>query len=120
MLDHLEIQTRDLTAATAFYGAVLAPLGYRLMVDEKAKGYGDGARLDFFLVEGEPSAYVHFAFEAPDRETVSRIYELSRAHGFTLDRAPALAPHIHPHYFAGYLRDPDGRLVEFVCHRAES
>jgi hypothetical protein len=36
-----------------------------------------------------------------------------------LDRAPALAPHIHPDYYAGYLRDPDGRLVEFVCHAAE-
>ena len=37
-----------------------------------------------------------------------------------LDRAPALAPHVHPNYYAAYLRDPDGRLVKFTCHEAES
>jgi len=36
-----------------------------------------------------------------------------------LERALGLAPHIHPHYYAAYLRDPDGRLVEFTCHEAE-
>ena len=47
---------------------------------------------------------------------VDRIYAIGGEKGHSLDRAPALAPHIHPNYYAGYLRDPDGRLVEFVCH----
>lgn len=119
MIDHLELKTRDIPAHQRFYGDVLAPLGYALKVDGVAKGYGDGTSLDFFFVEGEPSSNVHFAFSASNRRIVDEVYQLAQAAGYQLDRAPALAPHIHPNYYAGYLRDPDGRLVEFVCHQAE-
>ena len=119
MIDHLELQTRHLDASVKFYGDVLAPLGYVLTVDGSAKGFGDGTTLDLFLAEGEPSAQVHFAFGAASRAIVDQVYALAQASGHKLDRAPALAPRVHPNYYAGYLRDPDGRLVEFVCHRAE-
>jgi len=116
LIDHLEINTRQLAASLAFYADALAPLGYVQKVDGPAKGFGDGISLDLFLVDGEPSGNVHFAFRAPDRHTVDRIYQVGADRGHTLDRAPALAPHIHPNYYAAYLRDPDGRLIEFVCH----
>jgi catechol 2,3-dioxygenase-like lactoylglutathione lyase family enzyme len=119
MIDHLELQTRDIEAVARFYGDVLEPLGYCLKVAGPAKGFGDGKSLDLFIVEGEPSANVHFAFGAPSRAVVDAVYALAKTAGHRLDRGPALAPHVHPHYYAGYLRDPDGRLVEFVCHRAE-
>ena len=119
MIDHLELKTRALDRSVHFYTTVLAPLGYRLTVDGAAKGFGDGRTLDLFLVDGDPSANVHFAFTAPDRATVDAVYASGRAAGLVLDRAPALAPHIHADYYAGYLRDPDDRLVEFVCHAAE-
>ena len=119
MLDHLEIQTRTLTATTEFYRIVLAPLGYRQEVEGPANGFGDGVRLDMFIREGEPSSNVHYAFEAESRGLVDRIYAIAEDAGLKLDRAPALAPHIHPNYYAGYLRDPDGRLIEFVCHKPE-
>jgi len=119
MLDHLELRTNQVDAALRFYADVLAPLGYSLKVDGPSKGFGDATSLDFFFSAGEPTARVHFAFAAPDRATVDRIYKTAGTAGHTLDRAPALAPHIHPNYYAGYLRDPDGHLVEFVCHRAE-
>jgi len=120
VIDHLEISTRQLDASTAFYADALGPLGYAQKVDGPAKGFGDGASLDMLLVEGDPSANVHFAFRAPDRATVDLIYAIGRERGHELDRAPALAPHIHPNYYAGYLRDPDGRLIEFVCHAPDS
>ena len=116
MIDHLELNTRQLAASLLFYADTLAPLGYVHKVDGPAKGFGDSVSLDLFLAEGEPSANVHFAFRAPDRATVDRIYAIGGERGHALDRAPALAPHIHPNYYAGYLRDPDGRLIEFVCH----
>lgn len=118
MLDHLEIRTRKVDEATAFYRTVLAPLGYTLKVDGASKGFGDATRLDMFIAEGDPSANVHFAFEAKDRLVVDRIYASAQEEGLTLDRAPAAMPHIHPNYYAGFLRDPDGRLIEFVCHAA--
>lgn len=119
MIDHLELRTQILAKSLRFYGDVLAPLGYRLKVDGPAKGFSDGTSLDFFISEGEPSANIHFAFAVPSRTLVDRIYEVGREAGHTLDRAPALAPHIHPDYYAGYLRDPDGHLIEFVCQKAE-
>jgi len=119
MIDHLELQTRDLDTNLRFYGDVLAPLGYERKVDGAAKGFGNDRDLDFFIVVGEPSAHVHFAFGVASRALVDRIYATAEAAGHRLDRAPALAPHIHPNYYAGYLRDPDGRLIEFVCHQPE-
>jgi catechol 2,3-dioxygenase-like lactoylglutathione lyase family enzyme len=119
MIDHIEIATRHMAASLAFYADALAPLGYSQRVDGPAKGFGDGESLDLFLVEGEASQ-LHFAFAAPDRATVNAVYEAARAAGHTLDRAPALAPHIHPNYYAGYLRDPDDRLIEFVCQQPEA
>ena len=115
MIDHLELKTRDLQGSVKFYGDLLGPLGYTLTVDAAAKGFGDAKGLDFFLIEGEPSTNVHFAFAAGSRALVDEIYAIGAAAGHRLDRAPELAPHIHPNYYAGYLRDPDGRLVEFVC-----
>jgi len=119
LIDHIEIGTRQLDASITFYAETLAPLGYLQKVDGSAKGFGDGTSLDMFLVDAEPSTNIHFAFRAPDRATVDRIYEIGRERGHALDRAPALAPHIHANYYAGYLRDPDGRLIEFVCHAPE-
>ena len=117
LIDHLELKTQDVSGSVHFYSTVLAPLGYEQEVEGPENGFGDGKLLDFFIVEGEPSQNVHFAFQAENRATVDRIYEIARTNGFKLDRAPALAPQIHPNYYAGYLRDPDDRLVEFVCHR---
>jgi catechol 2,3-dioxygenase-like lactoylglutathione lyase family enzyme len=60
MLDHLEIRTRRLDDCVAFYQQVLEPTGYRLVVDGPKKGFGsNGGRLDFWIVEGEPSIDVH-------------------------------------------------------------
>ena len=118
MLDHLEIRTRRLADCAAFYRAVLEPLGYTLIVDGDQKGFGHDGRLNFWLVDGDASAHVHYAFTACDWKSVHAAFDRADCHGGRRDREPALAPHIHPDYFAGYARDPDGRLVEFVCQHA--
>jgi catechol 2,3-dioxygenase-like lactoylglutathione lyase family enzyme len=75
LLDHLEIRTRRLDDCVAFYQQVLEPTGYRLVVDGPKKGFGsNGGRLDFWIVEGEPSIDVHYAFLAADRAAVDRAY----------------------------------------------
>ena len=119
MLDHVEIQTRDVDRCVGFYREVLAPVGYTLVVTGPANGFGHGERLDFWIVEGEPSVDVHYAFTAASRAEVDAAFACAACHGGRLDRPPALAPHIHPNYYAGYARDPDGRLVEFVSHTAD-
>jgi catechol 2,3-dioxygenase-like lactoylglutathione lyase family enzyme len=119
MIDHLELQTRAMAESLRFFGDVLGPLGYTQQLDGEARGFGAGDSLDFFLIDGEPSANVHFAFQAASRAAVDSSFEAGRANGHALDRAPAIMPHIHPNYYAGFLRDPDGRLVEIVCHQSE-
>jgi len=118
MIDHLELRTRDLPASLRFYAAVLQPLGYKQTVDGAAKGFGAARRPDFFLVAGEPADQAHYAFRAASRALVRACYEKGAAFN-ALDRAPALAPDVHPNYYAAYLRDPDGRLIEFTCHEAQ-
>lgn len=119
MIDHIELQTRQLAASLRFYTDVLAPLGYRRQLEGPPAGFGVGDGMDLFLVEGEASANVHFAFGAKSRRIVDEAFAAGKAAGHELDREPALAPHIHPNYYAGFLRDPDGRLIEIVCHAAE-
>lgn len=116
LLDHLEIRTRRMDDCVGFYQAVLGPAGYRLIVDGPKKGFGSDGRLDFWISEGEPSADVHYAFVTSDRSAVDRAYGQAGAHGGAQERSPALLPQIHPHYYAGFALDPDGRLIEFVSH----
>lgn len=116
MLDHIEIRTRRIEDCVAFYCDVLSHMGYTLAVDGAIKGFSQAGRLDFWIAEGDPSTDVHYAFTADARAAVDAAYAGAGGHGSTRDRAPALAPHIHPNYYAGYARDPDGRLIEFVSH----
>ena len=119
MIDHIELRTINMDESARFYAGVLAPLGYERKVDGESLGFGDGRGLDLFLAPGEPSTNVHYAFAADSRQLVDRAWAAGRDGGHQLDREPALMPHIHADYYAGFLRDPDGRLVEIVCHRPE-
>lgn len=119
MIDHLELFTSDLPAATAFYQDALAPLGYALHVSAASNGFGaDPAHLDFWLRAGQASTpRPHFAFVCESRALVDATYRAALAAGGIDNGAPNIMPHIHPTYYAGFVRDPDGHNVEFVCQR---
>lgn len=61
----------------------------------------------------------HFAFQCRSRALVDAAFTAAIAAGGADNGEPKLLPHIHPNYYAGFVRDPDGHNVEFVCHRAE-
>lgn len=119
MLDHLGIQVRDLAASTAFYDAVLAPLGARRILDYGEHiGYGV-TRPDFWVsaVAGDAvGRESHVAFTAPDRAAVSAFHDAAVAAGAEVLHAPKVWPEYHPTYFGAFVRDPDGNNVEAVCH----
>ena len=119
MIDHLELRTNKMEESARFYADILAPLGYSLQVEGESRGFGDGRGLDMFLAPGEPSSNVHYAFSASSRALVEEAWQAGHDGGHQTDRPPALMPQIHASYFAGFLRDPDGRLVEIVCHAEE-
>lgn len=121
MIDHLELNVSNLEQAVAFYRGALAPLGYQHRVTGPSMGFGAASdRLDFWLRPGEASTpRPHFAFACATRALVVDAYEAALRAGGQDNGAPALLLRIHPTYFAGFVRDPDGHNVEFVCQAAE-
>lgn len=124
MIDHLELLVADLPRSAAFFRAALAPLGYALRVEGNPTGFGAPAgssevSLDFWIKGGGPSTpRPHFAFTCASRALVEAAYRAALEAGGTDNGAPRLLPHLHPHYYAGFVRDPDGHNVELVCHAA--
>jgi catechol 2,3-dioxygenase-like lactoylglutathione lyase family enzyme len=119
MIDHVELLTADLARSTAFYRRALAPLGYELRVEKQNRGFGtDPARIDFFLRNGGPSAPLpHFAFACATRELVDRAHQAALEAGGADNGAPRVLAQVHPSYYAGFVLDPDGHNVEFVCQQ---
>ena len=119
MIDHVSIQCADLHASTAFYDAVLAPLGGKRIMDfGEVIGYGTDFPCFWLGPQntGDGFRESHLAFRAPDREAVQAFFDAAVALGSEVLHAPAEHPEYHPSYFGGFVRDPDGNNVEAVHH----
>ena len=123
MLDHLSIQCVDIAASTAFYDAVLAPLGGERVKDfGVAIGYGVDGRPDFWIGDqstGGPNRECHIAFFAKTRAIVHEFRDAAIAQGAEVLHEPKVWPEYHPNYYGVFVRDPDGNNVEAVCHYPE-
>jgi catechol 2,3-dioxygenase-like lactoylglutathione lyase family enzyme len=122
MIDHISIPVRDVPANTAFYTAVLAPLGGKeIMRGGPAVGFGT-ATPEFWLEPAREGAGVqekHLAFSAANRAAVTAFFDAAVAAGAQVLHEPRLWPEYHPNYFGAFVRDPDGNNVEAVCHLPE-
>lgn len=122
MLDHVSIQCVDVAGSGAFYDAVLAPLGGSRILDFGAViGFGVDGRPSFWLgplVDQGPNRPIHLAFTAPDRDAVRAFFDAARAQGVEVLHAPRVFDEYHEHYYAAFVRDPNGHNVEAVCHAA--
>ncbi|GJD48325.1 hypothetical protein OPKNFCMD_1043 [Methylobacterium crusticola] len=124
MIHHLSLGTNDVARARAFYDAVLAVLGLRL-IKQDAGGihYGTGDILLSLVtpVDGRPAAPgngVHVAFQARDQAMVRAFHGTALAHGGSEDGPPGLRPEYNAHYYGAFVRDPDGNKIEAVTHSA--
>lgn len=131
MLHHLSLGVADIEQATAFYDAVLAPLGYaRVWSDlrpgeaNQAVGYGVAGGGDALALKHRPDAQrppgpgFHVAFAAPDRAAVDAFHLMALRHGGRDNGAPGLRAHYGPHYYAAFVIDPDGHAIEAVFNTA--
>ncbi len=120
MLSHVSLGVRDLAAATIFYDAVLAALGYvRLWTGASGLGYGapgGGEKLNIFAyADTSPAGQgFHLAFAAPDRTAVDRFHAAALSNGGTDSGVPGLRPHYGATYYAAFVRDPEGHKLEAV------
>lgn len=132
MLSYVYSGTNDLAAATAFYDAVLAPLGMLRVVtndptwDAVSAGWGlydDDRReeLAFWVglpFDGQPASAGNgsmVAFRAERREQVDAFHAAALAAGGTSEGAPGIRPHYGPNFYCAYVRDLDGNKLAAVC-----
>jgi len=132
MLTYVYLGTNDLARASAFYDAVLAPLGMQRCItgdaqwDRIAAGWGtyqdDGAR-ELALWVGVPfdgqaastGNGTMVAFSARSWRQVDDFHAAALAHGGRSEGAPGLRAHYNPDFYAAYVRDPDGNKLAAVC-----
>ncbi len=117
MIDHASAAVRDLEKSKPLYTAMLAPLGYTLMMDLPeygAAGYGTGDRSDFWLGKVEQSAGVHVAFEASSPEMVQAFYDAGIAAGGKDNGAPGYRTQYSLGYYGAFIHDFDGNNIEAV------
>jgi catechol 2,3-dioxygenase-like lactoylglutathione lyase family enzyme len=82
-------------------------------------GFGESAKPDFWIRQGEVGAAVHVAFASEDRATVDAFHEAAMAAGGRDNGGPGLRPEYHPSYYGAFVFDPDGNNIEAVCHGPE-
>ena len=112
LLDHVHVRVTDLEASKRFYRAVLAAVGQELTREGEEAFSADEL---YVTADRTPTAGLHIAFQANDRETVERFYRAGLAAGGRDNGAPGERPY-HPGYYSAYLLDPDGNNVEAVYH----
>lgn len=120
MLDHAALNVRDGAAARAFYERVLEPLGYTVGMEvEEHVGFRSAeGELDFWIsARGEPSAPMHLAFRAPDRQTVDAYHAAAVRAGGVDNGAPGVRTEFHENYYAAFVLDPEGNNIEAVCQK---
>ena len=118
MLHHVSLGSRDLDRARAFYDPVMEELGLHRTLDaEDAVGYGAGITV-FSLnkpTDGAPASVgngTHIAFEVEKRAAVDSFFHTALRHGGKSEGAPGLRPDYDAHYYAAFVRDPDGNKIE--------
>lgn len=127
-ISHITLGTNDPVRANAFYDAVLAVLGFKRRdePDDPAAAYFPPQRWPVIYIyrpfDGGPATYgngTHIALNAETREQVRQFHALALQHGGSDEGQPGLRPHYGEHYYAAYVRDPDGNKLQAVCYAAE-
>lgn len=124
MIDHISLNIKDLQKSHDFYLALLKPLGYtRIYSIEDVANFGvgitgcsfgenDETRL-WLSGEGEYTK-IHLAFRAESEKMVQEFHEAGLLAGGKCNGAPGPRPQYGPHYYGGFILDPDGNNVEAV------
>ncbi|WP_328409167.1 VOC family protein [Nocardia sp. NBC_00403] len=127
-LGHLGINVGDLVAAHTYYDELMPLLDYEPLVhDDTQFAYrpSNGKVGTFlFFYPAESSGYSrahpglqHLAFMVPTRAAVDRVHTWAAARGDEVVHTPQEFPQYPPPYYATFWTDPDGIMLEAVCHK---
>lgn len=123
-ISHITLGSNDTERSARFYDKVLGAIGFTRLPKPPSKPPAyekDGMPTIYIYVpeDGRPATWgngTHIAFTAETRENVRTFHEAALAHGGTSAGAPGLRPHYGDHYYAAYVRDPDGNKLQAVCY----
>nr|WP_321445273.1 VOC family protein [uncultured Cohaesibacter sp.] len=128
ILSHTSIGVSDFAKSRAFYEAVLATIGAKIImeVDEGGmKAAAFGKYFPEFWVQvphdrGTPSVGngTHFGFLAPNNDAVHAFWDKAIEMGATPDGEPGPRAHYGEAYYGCFLRDPDGHKIEAMAWNA--
>lgn len=118
MIDHVSIPVRDLAASAAFYEQVLAPLGYRRLV-ERPHTIAFGKRYPELWINHRPNLRPtaeptgnHVCLRARSEEEVRAFHRTALELGGRSDGDPGPRRAEMTGYFGAYILDPDGNKIE--------
>lgn len=120
MIGYVMVGTADLERSTAYYDAVLTPLGLvRVEGDAEYVAYApstDKKQIEFFVtrpINGKPATAGNgtmIALLAETRAAVDEFHQLALKSGGTDEGSPGPRPEGGSIYYA-YARDPDGNKI---------
>ena len=120
MIAYVTVGADDMTRAKRFYSAFLPALGYG--VEEGPEGLSFALPLqpgqsDFYVkptFDGRPASAGNgtmVAFEASNQRQVCDLHAAALAAGGSNDGQPGFRDSYGPHFYVGYLRDPQGNKI---------
>lgn len=118
LIDHIQLVVADFEAHRRFYKAVFEVLGIPIGGEAEDHIWADELFISTAQSEaaqGKLTGYHHLAFQADDRATVDRFYQVALEHGGTDNGAPGDRPY-HPGYYGAFVLDPAGNNIEAVYH----
>ncbi|MEM7060152.1 MAG: VOC family protein [Pseudomonadota bacterium] len=123
MIAYVTVGSDDIASAKRFYSAFLPVLGYQLEEGPEGLSYalpapGDSPVLPDFYVkppfDGRPASGGNgsmVAFEARNQRQVRDLHSAALAAGGSDDGQPGFREAYGPHFYVGYLRDPQGNKI---------
>lgn len=134
MIAYITIGVNDISRAEDFYTAFLPALGYQL--ERKPDGIACALPPVPGQTAGPPELYVKspfdggaasagngtmLAFQASSREQVRALHAAALAAGGSDEGQPGFRDAYGPHFYVGYLRDPQGnKIALFYSSRNEA
>lgn len=119
VLSHVSIGSNDLDRSIQFYDRVLEQVGAKRQMEIPNVAVAYGKHWPEFWVQrplnGQTATVangVHFAFIAPNRESVKAFYRAAIENGGTSDGEPGGRPHYGPDYYGCFVFDLDGHKIE--------
>jgi catechol 2,3-dioxygenase-like lactoylglutathione lyase family enzyme len=124
MIAYVSVGADDIAAAKRFYTALLPALGYGLEEGPEGLSYTppaapEGAPVapDFYVkppFDGQPALAGNgamVAFQASTQQQVRDLHAAALAAGGRDEGAPGFRAAYGPHFYVGYLRDPQGNKI---------